>query len=471
MAVWRPARAVASGEPVRRGPVSGGNGANGRFSRTSNWSCTGGDGQPRRRLLLRFVDDDQWADGTYADCSLGSSAIGRELDHHPERVHLDLRAPASASHRGRLDAVDRRVRRRAGNITVGSLVLGGGRSPAARGRWASRDLTMTAGTFTGRPGSVTVGGNVNVSATVTNGGDPTLVGYWAFDDTPNHTADSSGNGNSLTWSGGPTFPSTSLPTVSFTDTYAVSMTGTRSPVRRAGLSGISELRPSTVTVSAWYKATSTDTTAGEIVSGSNTYGLRITTTGADRHEADRQQQHATARLDRVPRAVLERAGRQLAPDRRRHRRRGPAAACPLTSTAWSPPAPTGSTAATAPRSSTAPRPDGHRGAPQAADRLEAPHTETLRPGHRQQPVDDRLPLRGRGSACSPADLRHRRRARLQPRADRRRGRRAVARQSAGRSSRGVLTLAGAMTVTGERDDPVDRDADAGEREQPGASAG
>ena len=140
------------------------------------------------------------------------------------------------------------------------------------------NLTISGGTFTGGAGSVTVGGNVDVSATVTNGGDPTLVGYWTFDDTPNHTADSSANGNSLTWSGTPTFPSTGLPTLSFADSNDVSMTGTQAGTT-AVLSGLSELTPSTVTVSAWYKAKSVDTTAAEIVSGSNSYGLRITTTG------------------------------------------------------------------------------------------------------------------------------------------------------------------------------------------------
>jgi hypothetical protein len=67
--------------------------------------------------------------------------------------------------------------------------------------------------------------------------------------------------------------------LSFTDTNDVSMAGTTQSGTTAVLSGISALRPSTVTLSAWYKAKSVDTTAGEIVSGSNSYGLRITTTG------------------------------------------------------------------------------------------------------------------------------------------------------------------------------------------------
>jgi fibronectin-binding autotransporter adhesin len=166
------------------------------------------------------------------------------------------------------------------NLSVGgTLTLSGGSFTGGSGTVGiTGNLTMTTGTYTGGSGSATVQGAVDVSATVTNGGDPTLVGYWAFDDTPNHTADSSANANTLTWSGTPTFLSTGLPPVSFTDAYAVSMTGTQSGATSA-LSGNAELRPNTVTVSAWYKATSTDTTAAEVVSGSNTYGLRVTTTG------------------------------------------------------------------------------------------------------------------------------------------------------------------------------------------------
>ena len=55
------------------------------------------------------------------------------------------------------------------------------------------DLTISGGTLTAGTGASASGGNVNVSDTVTYGGDPTLVGYWAFDDA-SPTLDSSGNG-------------------------------------------------------------------------------------------------------------------------------------------------------------------------------------------------------------------------------------------------------------------------------------
>ena len=47
----------------------------------------------------------------------------------------------------------------------------------------------------------------------------------------------------------------------------------------SGVPALAPLRPTTVTVSAWYKADHVDTNGSEIVSGSNTYGLRITTAG------------------------------------------------------------------------------------------------------------------------------------------------------------------------------------------------
>ncbi len=139
------------------------------------------------------------------------------------------------------------------------------------------NLTIAAGAFAAGTATISVGGNVSVTNSVTSS-DPTLVGYWAFDDTPNHTADSSVSGNALTWTGTPTYPSTSLPPVTFTDSYDASFTGTQSAATSV-LSGNPELTPATVTVSAWYKAKSIDTTASEVVSGSNSYGLRLTSTG------------------------------------------------------------------------------------------------------------------------------------------------------------------------------------------------
>ena len=47
----------------------------------------------------------------------------------------------------------------------------------------------------------------------------------------------------------------------------------------SALSSLSQLCPATLTLSAWYKATSTDSVGSEIVSGSNSYALRITSYG------------------------------------------------------------------------------------------------------------------------------------------------------------------------------------------------
>ncbi len=157
-------------------------------------------------------------------------------------------------------------------ISAGSFIGGAG-TVAITG-----NLAMTGGTYTGGAGSLSVGGSVTVDNAVVNGADPTLVGYWPLDDTSSPSADSSGNGNTLSWSGSPT-TTTSVPSaISFTDSRALAMTGSQS-ASSDNLSGIAALTPSTVTMSAWYKATSADTNGAEIVSGSNTYGLRITSTG------------------------------------------------------------------------------------------------------------------------------------------------------------------------------------------------
>jgi hypothetical protein len=154
----------------------------------------------------------------------------------------------------------------------------------------SGNLNLTGGSYAGA-GTTTVTKNVDVKATATSGGDPTLVGYWSFDDA-SHTADTSGNGYTLTWTGSPSFPSTNLATLPF-DTaspqYAVAMTGqqTNGAAKQYGAtaklsticSSSPNLCPATLSLAAWYKATSIDKVASEIVSGSNTYSLRISSTG------------------------------------------------------------------------------------------------------------------------------------------------------------------------------------------------
>ena len=151
----------------------------------------------------------------------------------------------------------------------------------------SGDLTIQAGTLTNTgAGSIGVTGNVNVSDTVTNGGDPTLVGYWSFDDA-SHNMDSSGTGATLGWTGtsGSNFTSDKATAINFTDTTSVNLTNpnnagpTQYAKSSSNLSGLSNLCPATLTLSAWYRAYSTDATASEIVSGANTYGLRITSSG------------------------------------------------------------------------------------------------------------------------------------------------------------------------------------------------
>ena len=133
-----------------------------------------------------------------------------------------------------------------GNITIGG------------------NLTMTGGTFTGGSGTTTVTGSVNASVAMASGSDPSLVGYWNLDDTASPALDSSGNGNNLTWSGTPTTPASHPSAITFADPRSLAMTGGQYAAS-AVLSGISVLQPSTLTVSAWYKATSTDTNGSALL--------------------------------------------------------------------------------------------------------------------------------------------------------------------------------------------------------------
>ncbi len=142
------------------------------------------------------------------------------------------------------------------------------------------DLSMSGGTLTGGTGTTTVGGNVTVANAVTNGSDPSLVGYWNLDETASPAADSSGQHNSLVWNSSPAAITSVPSSITFTDSHSLSMTGTQYAGTSSTLASISKLTPATVTVSAWYKASHVDSSGGEIISGSNTYGLRITSTGA-----------------------------------------------------------------------------------------------------------------------------------------------------------------------------------------------
>ncbi|MES1165853.1 MAG: LamG domain-containing protein, partial [Verrucomicrobiota bacterium] len=105
-----------------------------------------------------------------------------------------------------------------------------------------------------------------------------LIGYWKLDESSSPAIDYSGYGNNLSWQNSAT-SSTTVPTaVAFTDSRSFSAAGS---TRDAALTSI----PSTVqvsfpiTLSAWYSATTTDTSGGEILSAADSYTLRLTPTG------------------------------------------------------------------------------------------------------------------------------------------------------------------------------------------------
>ncbi len=102
-----------------------------------------------------------------------------------------------------------------------------------------------------------------------------LVGYWKLDDGQSLVAtDYSGNGNDGTLTAGPAWVDTGLPAaVSFYNPAALSFATADSYVTTGTLPAV--LQPSTVTISAWYKATAVDSGGSEIVSGSNRYAIRV----------------------------------------------------------------------------------------------------------------------------------------------------------------------------------------------------
>jgi len=103
-----------------------------------------------------------------------------------------------------------------------------------------------------------------------------LVGYWKLDTGQGVTVkDYSGNGNDGTLTNGPTWVNAGLPSaITFDNPAAVTFSGASSQyVRTASLPPV--LQPTTLTMSAWYKATSVDTGGAEVVSGSDRYALRV----------------------------------------------------------------------------------------------------------------------------------------------------------------------------------------------------
>jgi Concanavalin A-like lectin/glucanases superfamily len=168
-----------------------------------------------------------------------------------------------------------------GNLSIAGGTFVAPTSPSTLTIGSSGNLSITGGTYTGGTGSVSVAGSVTVNQnTGSSGSDSSLVGYWTLDDTSSPSIDSSGQGNSLSWSGSPVQTTSKPSAITFSDSGSLSMattsgSATQQYATSSNLSGISALRVTTTTLSAWYKATAVDASGAEIVSGSNTYGLRL----------------------------------------------------------------------------------------------------------------------------------------------------------------------------------------------------
>ena len=168
----------------------------------------------------------------------------------------------------------------------------------------ARQLTLTAGTldlssFTLRAGAINRNGALTItpststvvldtstSRTLDTGSfnnlkiEPVssteLVGYWKLDEGQGLTTrDYSGGGMTGTLTNGTRWTDSGVPSaITFEDPAVLTFAGaSQQYVATATLS--TALMPSVVTVAAWYKATSVDTSGGEVVSGSNRYVTRV----------------------------------------------------------------------------------------------------------------------------------------------------------------------------------------------------
>jgi hypothetical protein len=112
-----------------------------------------------------------------------------------------------------------------------------------------------------------------------------LVGWWKLDETATPAADSSGNGNSLTWTNGGGSHATRIAPVLFTNSHSFS---TSSPLTSPGTylekTSVNTFKNTSWTLSGWFKDTNPldsgsgcgdGTGASEIVNAGNDYFLRI----------------------------------------------------------------------------------------------------------------------------------------------------------------------------------------------------
>jgi hypothetical protein len=174
-----------------------------------------------------------------------------------------------------------------GNSTVtigGDLALSGGTFKSTSGRLEiAGAFNRTAGTFTHNSGQVML--KSNSSKTFASNGatfydlnvNDGLRGYWKLDDTASPAVDSSGYGNNLNWTVSPTSSTTVAPTLFQSSRSLATIMADRDSALIAMPSNMQMALP--ITLSAWYKATAIDTNAADIISGRDSYVLRLTSTG------------------------------------------------------------------------------------------------------------------------------------------------------------------------------------------------
>jgi hypothetical protein len=234
---------------------------------TANWSCGAIPGSSDNVYFCSGSGScPAFQSGSTASCSITSAVNVASLS-----LYSTYSGTVSASG----NSVD----------VVGDFTQAGGTFSAPTSALTVRGaFNRTGGTFTHNSGYVTLAATSS-KAFASNGAafynlqiiNDGLVGYWKLDDTATPAGDSSGFGNSLTWSNSAT-SSTTVPAMNFTDARSLSLAmGTRDAATASMPSSLQF--PAPISLSAWYSATSTDSAGGSILSLNDAAMLTLTTSG------------------------------------------------------------------------------------------------------------------------------------------------------------------------------------------------
>ena len=141
------------------------------------------------------------------------------------------------------------------------------------------------------------------------------MGYWKLDETSSPALDYSGHGYNLPWQNSAASSSTVPTAPTFSDPKSLALAGTTQDAALATMPlGAQISLP--MTLSAWFNATTTDTSGGTIISGANSYILLTVPNGVVVREVCRVFQLAEHHRHDGIATCVDPARRQLAPPAR-----------------------------------------------------------------------------------------------------------------------------------------------------------